>query len=199
MLLAFASSNLHKIDEIRKLLPPHIQLKGLSELGIEDEIPETGFTLRENAFLKANYLYNLLQKNGANYTVIADDSGLEVEALSGAPGVFSARYAGTPKNDLANNQKLVSEMSKVTKRQARFITVIALIDRGQVHYFEGEVKGSISYAPRGIHGFGYDPLFIPRGYRSTFAELGSEVKNSISHRAASVQKLIAFLSQDPDK
>ena len=128
----------------------------------------------------------------APVTVFADDSGLEVEALDGAPGVFSARYAGVPKNDQQNNEKLLTELSAKSNRRARFVTVITLIHDGAVHYFEGEVKGTIAYEPRGNQGFGYDPLFIPQGYRSTFAELGLEVKNKISHRALAVKQLIEF-------
>jgi XTP/dITP diphosphohydrolase len=126
--------------------------------------------------------------------VFADDSGLEVEALNGAPGVYSARYAGVPKDDQKNNQKLLTDLRQATNRKARFVTVITLLINGQVHYFEGEVSGTITHEARGKTGFGYDPLFIPTGYRSTFAELGPEVKNSISHRAAAVSSLIRFLA-----
>ena len=125
--------------------------------------------------------------------MFADDSGLEVNALNNAPGVYSARYAGVPKNDVANNEKLLEELKLKTDRKARFVTVITLILNGEINYFEGEIKGTISFEGRGTRGFGYDPLFIPQGYRSTFAELGADVKNTISHRALAVKKLIEFL------
>jgi XTP/dITP diphosphohydrolase len=195
MELVFASSNKNKIAEVRSLLPASVNLKGLSEIGITGDIPETGITIRENSFLKASSVADHLKRSHIKASVFADDSGLEVETLSGAPGVFSARYAGEPKNDNANNMKLLLELKNVTKRQARFVTVITLIDdKGSINYFEGEITGTIAYEPRGTNGFGYDPLFIPRGYRSTFAELSAEEKNKISHRAVAVKKLVGFLS-----
>ena len=194
MNLIFASANKHKISEIKAMLPPAFILKGLEDAGIHNEIPETGQTIRENAFLKAKYVTDVLDGK-VKAAVFADDSGLEVEALGGAPGVYSARYAGIPKNDQANNEKLLSKLKNVTNRKARFVTVIAFIAGHEVHYFEGVIKGTIAYEPRGNSGFGYDPLFIPQGYRSTFAELGPEVKNSISHRALAVRQLIGFLRE----
>jgi XTP/dITP diphosphohydrolase len=192
MELILASHNKHKAEEISAVLPPGFSVKTLNEIGITEEIPEPGSTIKENSYLKAKCVFDFLEGKAA---VFADDSGLEVAALNGVPGVHSARYAGVPKNDQANNKKLLQEMKQVTDRKARFVTVIALILDGEAHYFEGEVKGTIAYEPRGNSGFGYDPLFIPQGYRSTFAELGAEIKNSISHRANAVKKLLDFLSQ----
>lgn len=195
MQLVFASSNANKIKEISILLPEKLKLLGLKDIGITDEIPEPGTTIKENSFLKAKYVEDYLKKNNQKFVVFADDSGLEVEALDHAPGVYSARYAGVPKNDAANNDKLLSELKNSNHRQARFVTVITLIKNDEVHYFEGEIKGTIAFEGRGNSGFGYDPLFIPQGYRSTFAELGMEVKNTISHRALAVKKLIQFLER----
>lgn len=193
MELVFASSNKNKIKEINALLHGSFTVKGLEDIGITGEIPETGATIKENAYLKAKFVHDFLKSQNKTIPVFADDSGLEVNVLNGAPGVFSARYAGTPKSDQANNKKLLEELKLVTLRQARFVTVIALINEIGTQYFEGEVKGTIAYEPRGTNGFGYDPLFIPQGYRSTFAELSPDVKNSISHRGKAVQQLIAFL------
>jgi XTP/dITP diphosphohydrolase len=190
MEIIFASANAHKIEEIGRILPANFLIKGLRDIGITDEIPETGATIKENSHLKAKFVYDHVKEKMA---VFADDSGLEVDALDGRPGVHSARYAGMPKDDAANNRKLLDELKNVTKRNARFVTVITLILNGEAHCFEGEIKGTIAYEPRGESGFGYDPLFIPQGYRSTFAELGSDVKNSISHRSMAVKGLMAFL------
>jgi XTP/dITP diphosphohydrolase len=194
MQLVFASANQHKIKEINAILGAGFRVIGLRDIGITEDIPEPGATIKENSFLKAQYVVEHLKNQGKSISVFADDSGLEVEALNGAPGVYSARYAGEPKNDARNNEKLLQEMRLHTGRQARFITVITLLHSNEVHYFEGEVKGTIAYEPRGTGGFGYDPLFIPQGYRSTFAELGADLKNEISHRAIAVKKLSTFLS-----
>jgi len=193
MTLLFASSNKNKIREINALVPETYSVIGLHDIGITEEIPEPGTTIKENSFLKANYVLEFLKTKNEPMAVFADDSGLEVEALNGAPGVYSARYAGTPKNDAANNKKLLEELKLVTNRKARFVTVITLMINDEIHYFEGEIKGTISYEARGTNGFGYDPLFIPQGYRSTFAELSPETKNTISHRAVAVNKLVDFL------
>lgn len=193
MKLIFASSNVNKIREIEAVLPQNIILSGLKEIGITHEIPEPGTTIKENSFLKARFVWDFL-KNDTNVSVFADDSGLEVEALNGAPGVYSARYAGEPKNDEANNIKLIQELKNSNNRNAHFITVITLILKGEVYYFQGEIKGSIALRPSGNSGFGYDPLFVPNGYTKTFAELGSEIKNSISHRAIAVKKMKEFLA-----
>jgi XTP/dITP diphosphohydrolase len=195
MKLIFVSANKNKINEIRALLPNEFELLGLEDVGITDEIPETGATIKENSLLKAQYVLDFLKSTKKNLSVFSDDSGLEVLSLNNSPGVYSARYAGIPKNDEANNKKLLEELKLVTNRKARFVTVITLIINGEIHYFEGEVRGTISYEARGKTGFGYDPLFIPQGYRSTFAELGAEVKNAISHRANAVNLLIDFLKK----
>jgi XTP/dITP diphosphohydrolase len=191
MQLIFASSNKNKIKEISAILPPHIKLSGLSDVGITEEIPEPGTTIKENSFLKAKFVRDFLKEK--NVSVFADDSGLEVETLNGAPGVYSARYAGIPKNDEANNKKLLEELKNKTNRKARFVTVITLMLDNEIQYFEGEIKGTIAFEPRGKNGFGYDPLFIPTGYRSTFAEMSAETKNEISHRALAVKQLVSFL------
>lgn len=193
MKLIFASSNKNKIKEIKSVLPSTISLSGLEDVGITNEIPETGETIKENSFLKAKYVAEFL--DGTNVSVFADDSGLEVDALNGAPGVYSARYAGQPKNDSANNAKLLSELKNSSNRKARFVTIITLVYNNQIYYFEGEINGTIAFEPTGTTGFGYDPLFIPQGYNKTFAELGSEVKNKISHRAIAVKKLAEFLNK----
>lgn len=192
MKLIFASANKNKIKEIKALLPETIEILGLADIGITEDIPEPGTTIKENSFLKSQYVLDFLKQKNQKAAVFSDDSGLEVLALNNAPGVYSARYAGVPKNDANNNKKLLEELKLVTDRKARFVTVITLIINDQIHYFEGEIKGTISYEARGTKGFGYDPLFIPQGYRSTFAELGDEVKNSISHRALAVKKVIEF-------
>jgi XTP/dITP diphosphohydrolase len=189
--LVFASSNKNKIREIKLLLPERFNLLDLPDVGVYEEIPEPGATIKENSFLKAQYVQRHL--GDASRVIFADDSGLEVDALGGAPGVHSARFAGVPTNDQANNAKLLKEMVNKTDRKARFITVITLIRNNEIYYFEGQVKGTIAHEPRGNNGFGYDPLFIPQGYRSTFAELSNEIKNSISHRGQAVKKLTDFL------
>ncbi len=193
MKLIFASANKNKIKEVKAVLPAGIVVSSLEDVGITQEIPEPGSTIKENSFLKAKYVVDFLSET--NYSVFADDSGLEVEALGGAPGVYSARYAGIPKNDEANNKKLLEELKKHTNRKARFVTIITLILNKEPFYFEGEIKGTVAFEPRGTSGFGYDPLFIPQGYRSTFAELEADVKNTISHRALAVKKLVEFLSE----
>jgi non-canonical purine NTP pyrophosphatase (RdgB/HAM1 family) len=194
MKLVFASANKNKISEIKSVLPSSIELLGLQDVGITGEIPEPGSTIKENSLLKTKYVVDFLKDT--NVSVFADDSGLEVEALGGAPGAYSARYAGEPKNDEANNEKLILELQNLINRKARFVTVITLIHKNQIQYFEGEISGTIAFEPRGTSGFGYDPLFIPDGYTKTFAELGQEIKNSISHRALAVKKLVEFLIQN---
>lgn len=195
MELVFASANKNKISEIRQILPDKYTLLGLEDVGITEEIPEPGKTIEENSFLKADYVIRKLRSQGEDIPVFADDSGLEVEALNNEPGVNSAYYAGLPRNHEANNQKLLRELSGKPNRNARFVTVITLIDKGQIHYFEGEVKGTIATALSGKSGFGYDPLFIPDGHTQTFAEFTAEEKNAISHRGRAVRKLIEFLMQ----
>ena len=199
MNLVLASANTHKVEEIKALLPSGFSLITMKEAGINEDIPEPGDTIAENSKLKAEYVYQKLKHVYADLAVIADDSGLEVEALNGAPGVYSARYAGEPKNDEANNQKLLRELSIHSNRKARFVTIITLLSENTTEQFEGEVTGTIAFSPRGTTGFGYDPLFIPTGYRSTFAELGAEVKNGISHRGAAVKLLVNYLQGDKAK
>lgn len=195
MNLVLASANQHKVEEIKALLPEGFTLVTMKEAGINEDIPEPGATIAENSQLKAEYVFQKLKHVYADLAVIADDSGLEVEALNGAPGVYSARYAGEPKNDEANNQKLLRELSPHSNRKARFVTIITLLSNNTTEQFEGEVTGTIAFAPRGTTGFGYDPLFIPTGYRSTFAELGADVKNSISHRSEAVKLLVKYLGK----
>ncbi len=197
MNLLFASSNKNKIKEIQALLPANIILLGLSDINFTQDIAETASTIEGNAKLKAEFIWDYLSKHPTEIkidAVFADDSGLEVEALNWAPGVYSARYAGEPKNDEANNKKLLAELKLQTKRNAQFKTVIAFIKQNDHQEFTGIIKGTIAYEPRGTNGFGYDPLFIPQGYRSTFAELDFETKNSISHRGIAVKKLVEYLS-----
>jgi XTP/dITP diphosphohydrolase len=196
MNLLFASANKNKIKEVQALMPAHIKLLGLGDINFTDDIAETAITIEGNAKLKAEFIWNYLIKHPTEIkidAVFADDSGLEAEALNWAPGVYSARYAGEPKNDEANNKKLLKELQQHTKRNAQFKTVIAFVNQHEYKEFEGIIKGTIAYEPRGKDGFGYDPLFIPQGYRSTFAELDFETKNSISHRGIAVRKLIEFL------
>ena len=186
--LVFATNNLHKLEEVRDILGGSFRIASLKEIGCTDDIPETADTLEGNALQKARYV-----KDKFGYDCFADDTGLEVEALGGAPGVFSARYAGPGHDSEANMQKLLKELEGKTNRQAQFRTVVALILEGREYTFEGIVRGSILAECSGTAGFGYDPLFVPEGYAETFAEMGSEEKNRISHRARAVQKLADFL------
>ena len=191
MKIVFATNNQHKLSEIRQILGDRVEVLSLKDINCDVDIPETGTTLETNALQKAQYIYDHYQMN-----VFADDTGLEVEALGGAPGVYSARYAGGEGHDSeANMAKLLQELGKNNNRRARFRTVIALIIQGQVHEFEGIVNGEIIRERRGGEGFGYDPIFQPEGYDKTFAELGVEVKNQISHRARATQKLAEFLQK----
>lgn len=169
-------------------MPPHINLLGLADIGCKQEIPETAATIEGNALLKARFV----QEN-YHLACFADDSGLEVEALNGEPGVYSARYAGESKNDENNIYKLLQNLETKTNRRARFKTVIALIIDGKEHCFEGIIKGTITRDLRGHNGFGYDPVFIPEGYPTTFAEMQLADKNKISHRAIAIQKLLEHL------
>ena len=189
--LVFATNNAHKLDEIRAILGESVEILSLKDIGCDADIPETADTLEGNAALKAEYIYRHY-----GLDCFADDTGLEVEALGGAPGVYSARYAGGEGHDSeANMRKLLHELEGVTHRQAQFRTVICLIEEGTEHLFEGIVRGSIAEQKQGIAGFGYDPLFRPEGYTETFAEMGNEEKNRISHRARAVQQLVAYLSR----
>ena len=195
MKIVFATNNKHKLDEIRQILGGSAEVLSLADIGCHADIPETGSTLEENAMMKARYVYD-------NYglSVFADDTGLEVDAVGGAPGVYSARYAGGEGHDSeANMAKLLAELGENNNRSARFRTVIALIEKTgeaaapRTSTFEGRVEGEITRSRAGSEGFGYDPIFRPDGYDKTFAELGMEVKNTISHRARAVRKLAAHL------
>ncbi len=187
--IVFATNNKHKLEEIRKITNGTLQILSLSDIHCTEEIEENGVTLEENALLKARFV-----KEKYGYDCFADDTGLEVEALDGAPGVYSARYAGEACNPVDNMRKLLTVLQGVENRNARFRTVIALLIDGEEHLFEGIVKGKIIEEKRGKAGFGYDPVFMPDGYKQTFAELGNEVKNQISHRALATRKLAVFLS-----
>ncbi len=187
--LVFATNNAHKLEEIRAILGDKVEILSLNDIDCHADIPETADTLQGNAALKAQYIYD-------NYGLdcFADDTGLEVEALNGAPGIYSARYAGGEGHDSeANMKKLLSEMQDKDNRKARFRTVICLIEDGKEHFFEGIVNGSIIRERKGGAGFGYDPVFMPDGYSETFAEMGNDEKNKISHRARAVQKLCEYL------
>lgn len=188
MKIVFATNNEHKLSEIRSILGDTIEVLSLKDIGCNVDIPETGTTLEENALQKAQYIYDHYHTD-----VFADDTGLEVDALGGAPGVYSARYAGDGHDSEANMTKLLHELGENNNRRARFRTVIALIQQGEVHEFDGIVNGDIIRERRGGEGFGYDPIFQPDGYDQTFAELGSEIKNTISHRARATQKLADYL------
>jgi len=194
MHIVFASANKNKIQEISALIPSTYKLVSLEDIGITEDIPETGLTIKDNSEIKARYVAEILIKKNLPWAVIADDSGLEVEALNGEPGVYSARYAGIQKNDTANNKKLLDELAKYTNRKAIFVTTITLILNNQIFFFNGAINGTIAMEPKGIKGFGYDPLFIPQGYQSTFAELEKDVKNKISHRAIALKKVIQYLN-----
>ena len=186
--LIFASQNPHKVEEIRAILGQGFRVGGLEELGLRDDIPEPFHTLEENALAKARFVH---EKFGVN--CFADDTGLEVAALGGRPGVQSARFAGPARDDQANVRKLLEELSGSPDRMAQFRTAIALILNRKEYIFEGIVKGSIARGPAGQKGFGYDPVFIPEGHDTTFAEMEAAEKNRISHRQAAIRKLVNFL------
>ena len=188
MKLVFASINHNKILEIRHQLPTEIELLSLEDIGCLEDIPETADTIEGNAILKANYV---TQKYG--YNCFADDTGLEVEALNGAPGVYSARYAGEQKNSSDNIDKLLAELEGKSKRNARFKTVIALNLDGEQHLFTGIVNGEITTERAGDNGFGYDPVFKPEGLSYTFAQISIDEKQALSHRGRAVGQLIEFL------
>ena len=188
MKIVFASNNKNKIYEIQSMLPESIQIVSLESIGCLEEIPETSETIEGNAILKANYV---TQKYG--FDCFADDTGLEVEALNGEPGVYSARYAGEQRNVDDNMDKLLEELLDKTNRNAQFKTVIALNLKGKQYLFEGIASGEITLEKKGTGGFGYDPIFKPNGYENTFAELSLEVKNEISHRGKATKALLEFL------
>ena len=187
--LVFATNNAHKLEKVAAILGDQVELLSLNDIGCQADIPETAETLEGNALLKSSYIYK-------NYHLdcFADDTGLEVKALNGAPGVYSARYAGGEGHDAqANMLKLLHELDGKENRKAQFRTAISLILDGKEYLFEGVIKGEIIKEKRGDSGFGYDPVFMPEGYDRTFAELGNDIKNQISHRALAVQKLCEFL------
>lgn len=188
--LVFATNNKHKLEEIRAILSRSYQIVSLGEIGCSEDIPETAGTLEGNALLKAQYI-----KTHYGYDCFADDTGLEVKALNNAPGVYSARYAGESKDPKANMRKVLRELENQSDRSARFRTVIALILGEKEYLFEGIAEGKLIREARGNAGFGYDPIFVPDGYTETFAEMGADMKNTISHRAKAVEKLKEFLDE----
>lgn len=189
MKIVFATNNTHKLEEIRRMLRGRHQIVSLAEIGCHEDIPEEQDTLEGNALQKARYI-----KQHYGYDCFADDTGLEIDALGGRPGVYSARYAGEAKDSEANMRKVLAEMQGHTDRRARFRTVIALILGNKEHLFEGKVEGEILTARQGSAGFGYDPVFRPDGYDRSFAEMDPDTKNSISHRGEATRKLAAFLN-----
>jgi XTP/dITP diphosphohydrolase len=195
MKLCLATNNAHKVEELQALLGEKFQLQTLKEIGCFDDIPETANTFDGNSLQKAMYVWERFQID-----CIADDSGLEVDALNGEPGVFSARYAGTPSvgeqvNHAKNIEKLLRNLKGIENRAAQFRSVITLLINGESHFFEGIIRGKITQERHGEKGFGYDPIFMPEGYDRTFAEMTMEEKNPISHRGLAVAKMIDFLNQ----
>lgn len=190
MQLVFASNNKNKIKEIQQLVPSDIQILSLEDIGCDVDIPETADTIEGNAILKANYV-----TEHYGYNCFADDSGLEIEALNGAPGVYSARFAGPQRNDTDNINKALTLLEKESNRKANFKTVIALNLNGQQHLFTGIVHGQITKEPIGSNGFGYDPIFIADGFSVTFAQISLEEKAQVSHRGKAVALLTSFLKK----
>ena len=191
MKLVFATNNKHKLQEVRDIVGDRVEVLSLADIGCYDDILETADTLQGNALIKARHIY---EKYGLD--CFADDTGLEVEALDGAPGVYSARYAGEECDPEANMQKLLQNLTGKTNRNAQFRTVIALIIRGEEKLFNGIVKGIIATEKKGDSGFGYDPVFVPEGYSESFAQMSSEMKNSMSHRFRATQQLGEYLKEN---
>ncbi len=187
--LVFATNNRHKLDEVAAKIGSGIKLLTLADIGCTEDIEETGTTFNENASIKSRFIY---ERYG--YNCFGDDSGLEIDALGGEPGVYSARYAGKHGDHEANIAKVLSKMDGVTDRSARFRTVISLIWQGKEYFFDGTIEGTIRLQQHGTGGFGYDPIFEPAGYDITFAEMTMDQKNSISHRALAVEQLVQFLN-----
>lgn len=187
-IFVFATNNTHKLEEVSAILKDKVELLSMKDINCSVDIPETADTLEGNALIKARYILKNYHSD-----CFADDTGLEVEALKGAPGVYSARYAGDAHNSEANMKKLLQDLERIENRKAQFRTVFALIIDGKEHLFEGIIKGEIIKNRRGTSGFGYDPVFVPEGYTQTFAEMGNELKNKISHRALATHKLCKFL------
>lgn len=188
--IVFATNNAHKLSEIRSILGDEYEILSLRDINCDVDIPETASTLEGNAEIKVRYI-----KEHFGYDCFADDTGLEVDALNGAPGVFSARYAGQEHDSLKNMNLLLKNMSDKTYRKARFRTVIALLIDNQLTLMDGVVEGEITLQPQGDNGFGYDPIFSPEGFDVTFAQMDSSIKNKISHRARATEKLIEYLNQ----
>ena len=187
--LIFATSNQNKVLEIQKILPKKFNIKSLKDLNYFEDVPENENTIEGNAVFKAKYIYKKF-----NINVFADDTGLEVEALNGEPGVHSARYAGTTRSSEKNIKKLLKNLKNIKNRNARFKTAIALIIDNKLHIFSGIIEGYILDSPKGNNGFGYDPIFCPNGFDKSFAELTLKEKNLISHRSLAMKKLIDFIS-----
>jgi XTP/dITP diphosphohydrolase len=188
--LVFATNNAHKLEEVAAKIAGKIKLLSLDDIGCYEDIEEIGTTFRENASIKSHFIYNKYHLN-----CFGDDSGLEIDALNGAPGVYSARYAGKHGNHDANIDLVLKNMKDIINRSARFRTVISLMWEGSEHFFEGTVEGSIRHERSGTAGFGYDPIFQPEGYSITFAEMTMAEKNTISHRAKAMIGLMEFLEQ----
>jgi XTP/dITP diphosphohydrolase len=188
--LVFATNNAHKLQEVAAKIDGKIKILSLDDIGCHDNIAETGSTFRENASIKSHYIYQKYQLN-----CFGDDSGLEIDALNGEPGVYSARYAGEHGNHEANIARVLEKLKNKSNRTARFRTVISLLWNGEEVFFDGVVEGSIRRERSGAQGFGYDPIFEPTGYNITFAEMSMDEKNSISHRALTVEQLVAFLER----
>ncbi len=191
--IVFATNNTHKLEELQAILSHKYHVLGLLDIGFKDDIPETGTTLAENASIKSQHIFD---RFGIN--CFSDDTGLEVDALGGKPGVYSARYAGENSSYAQNVDKLLNALKDEENRTARFKTVISLILDGKEHQFEGCVEGAITKDKHGEKGFGYDPVFLPDGYKQTFAEMPAELKNKISHRGKAVAKLVEFLKSTID-
>lgn len=190
MKLVFATNNKNKIKEIKHLLNNSLEILSLEDIKCFEDIPETSDTIEGNAIQKAQYVYE-----NYGYNCFADDTGLEIEALNGEPGIYSARYAGEEKNPEMNMNKVLDKLKNVSNRNARFKTVIALIVDGKTTCFEGIVEGEITHTKSGSEGFGYDPIFMPKGYNKTYSEMSLDIKNTMSHRAIATKKLIAFLKK----
>ena len=193
MKLVFATNNKHKLQEVRDIVGDRVEVLSLADIDCHDDIPETADTLQGNALIKARHIY---EKYGLD--CFADDTGLEVEAIDGAPGVYSARYAGEECDSEANMRKLLENLTGKTNRNAQFRTVIALIINGEEMLFNGIVKGTIATEKKGDSGFGYDPVFVPEGYSESFAQMSGEMKNSMSHRFRATQQLADFLKENYD-
>ena len=189
--IVFATNNKHKLSELREIMGSEYEILSLSDIGCYDDIEETAYTIEGNALIKAHFISD---KYG--YDCFADDTGLEVEALNGAPGVYSARYAGDNHDSVANMNRLLSELNGIENRKSRFLTVIALVFKGKTITFEGIINGNIIDTPMGDNGFGYDPIFVPENCNKTFAQMTSEEKNTMSHRARATKKLIEYLRKE---